>query len=197
VQSWQLSDSTLPSRISQSAVRTLQEKYLTKLDALGSELESYRFPYRFCLTTELGTPETTCIKRNSIRISESDSTTVLQITGSYYAAYSRSRLDENEPVGLTFRDVILPTLKMAVAQFNADPQIQGYAVEVSHYFRTQVLGILWEAPENVAVVLPRSAAATLVKTQDPKEQRTILQQGQVFLNAEPLTLRVVPTLQTK
>jgi len=60
-----------------------------------------------------------------------------------------------------------------------------------------VLGIPWEAAENVAVVLPGSAAARLVETRDPEEQRAILQQGQFFLNAEPLTLRAIPTLQIK
>ena len=69
---------------------------------------------------------------------------------------------------------------MAVAQFRNDRVIQGYAVEVSHYVRAEVLGIPWERPENVAVVLPSSAAERLVETKDPREQQIILQQGQVF-----------------
>ena len=85
---------------------------------------------------------------------------------------------------------------MAVAQFRNDHVIQGYAVEVSHYVRAEVLGIPCERPENVAVVLPSSTAERLVETKDPREQQIILQQGEVFLNADPFTLTtLVPTTQ--
>ncbi len=92
------------------------------------------------------------IDRNSIRIRELGSNTVLQIMGNYHAAYSRTRLDENERVRLTFQDVILPTLKLVVAVFNADPQIQGYFVEGSHYFRARC----WAFPGKRRKTLPWS-----------------------------------------
>jgi hypothetical protein len=116
--------------------------------------------------------------------------TVLEITGNYYAAYSHIRVNKPERARLTFEEVILPVLNIAVAQFKNDPQIQGYAIEVSHYVLARVLGVPWEVPENLAVVLPRNAAEKLVETSDPREQETALQQGQVFLNSEPLTLRL-------
>lgn len=188
----------LPSQISEPADRALQEKYLSKLETLGRELESYRYPYRFCLTTELGAPaEVSCANQQSIRIGTLNGNNVLEITGSYHAAYSSSKLDEDQRAGLTFRAVILPALTMAVAQFQDDPQIQGYAIEISHYVRAKVLGVPWEGPENIAVVLPSDAAKRLVEAKYPQEQQTILDQGEVFLNADPFKLRVIPAPHAK
>ena len=53
-----------------------------------------------------------------------------------------------------------------------------------------MLGVPWEVPENLAVVLPRNAAEKLVETSDLREREVTLRQGQVFLNSEPLTLRL-------
>ena len=180
-----------PSDRPEPEVRTLQQKYLGMLETLGRELESYRFPYRFCLTAEFGTPtEAPCTNRQSIHFGALNADNFLEITGNYYAAYSNSQLDENQRAGRTFRAVILPALTMAVAQFQDDPAVQGYAVEVSHYVRAKVLGVPWEAAENVAVVLPSSAAKRLVEAKNPREQQTILREGQVLVNANPFTLNL-------
>jgi len=187
-QSPSLAGAMLPSRVPESG----EEKYLQKLEALSAQLNSHPFRYRFCLTTELGAPaEAPCTSQHSLRIAHLGTNTVLEITGNYYAAYSQIRVNKPERARLTFEEVILPALNMAVTQFKNDPQIQGYAIEVSHYVLARVLGVPWEAPENLAVVLPRNAAEKLVEADDPGEREAALQQGQVFLNGEPLAMRLL------
>jgi len=66
----------------------------------------------------------------------------------------------------------------------------GYAIEVSHYVLARVLGVPWEAPESFAAVLPRNIAEKLVEADDPREWEAALQHGQVFVNSEPLRLRL-------
>ena len=168
------------------------EEYLQKLEALSAQLNSHPFRYRFCLTTDLAArAEAPCTSQHSVRIAHLGTNTVLEITGNYYAAYSHSRVNKPERARLTFEEVILPVLNIAVAQFKNDSQIQGYAIEVSHYVLARVLGVLWEAPENLAVVLPRNAAEKLVEAYDPGERDAALQQGQVFLDGEPVALRLL------
>jgi len=175
----------LPSLVPESD----EEKYRQKLEALSAQLNSHPFRYRFCLTTELAAPaEAPCASQHSVGIAHLGTNTVLAITGNYYAAYSHVRVNKPERARLTFEEVILPVLKIAVAQFKNDPQIQGYAIEVSHYVLARVLGVRWEVPENLAVVLPRNVAEKLVAADDPLEREAVLRQGQVFLNSEPLTL---------
>jgi len=186
-QSPPLAGTMLPSHVPESD----EEKYRQKLEALSAQLNSHLFRYRFCLTTELAAPaEAPCARQHSVRIAHLGTDTVLEVTGNYYAAYSNIRVNKPERARLTFEEVILPVLKIAVAQFKNDPRIQGYAIEVSHYVLARVLGVPWEVPENLAVVLPRNAAEKLVETSDLREREVTLRQGQVFLNSEPLTLRL-------
>ena len=186
-QSPPLAGTILPSHFPESE----EEKYRQKLEALSAQLNSHLFRYRFCLTTELAAPaEAPCARQHSVRIAHLGTDTVLEVTGNYYAAYSNIRVNKPERARLTFEEVILPVLKIAVAQFKNDPRIQGYAIEVSHYVLARVLGVPWEVPENLAVVLPRNAAEKLVETSDLREREVTLRQGQVFLNSEPLTLRL-------
>src|SRR5215469_7351018 len=133
-------------------------------------------------------PRAPSTSQHSVRIANLGTNTVLEITGNYYAAYSHIRVNKPERARLTFEEVILPALNMAVTQFKNDPQIQGYAIEVSHYVLARVLGVRWEVPENLAVVLPRNVAEKLVEADNPLEREAVLRQGQVFLNSEPLTL---------
>ena len=187
-QSPPLAGTMLPSHVPESE----EEKYTQKLEALSAQLNSHPFRYHFCLTTELGAPaEAPCTSQHSVRLANLGTNTVLEITGNYYAAYSHSRVNKPERARLTFEEVILPVLNIAVAQFKNDSQIQGYAIEVSHYVLARVLGVPWEAPENLAVVLPRNAAEKLVEAYDPGERDAALQQGQVFLDGEPVALRLL------
>jgi hypothetical protein len=182
-----LAGGILPSHVPESE----EEKYMQKREALSAQLNSHPFRYHFCLTTELGAPaEAPCTSQHSVRLANLGTNTVLEITGNYYAAYSHIQVSKPERARQTFEEVILPALNMAVTQFKNDPQIQGYAIEVSYYVLARVLGVPLEVPENLAVVLPRNAAEKLVETSGPREREVTLQQGQVFLNAEPLTLRL-------
>ena len=111
----------LPSYVPESD----EEKYRQKLEALNAQLNSQRFRYRFCLTTELAAPaEAPCASQHSVRIAHLGTNTVLEITGNYYAAYSHIQVNKPERARLTFEEVILPVLKIAVAQLKNDPQIR-------------------------------------------------------------------------
>ena len=110
------------------------------------------------------------------------------ITGIHDASYSRKRMDANQRAQQTFRTVILPILQVAVAQLQDNPEVQGYAIEVSHYVRGKLLGVSVQTPENLAIVLPSAAARKLLGSTDVREQQTSLQDGEVFLNAQPFSL---------
>lgn len=182
-----------PSQTSTPTPQALQQDLLDKIKALASKVESSRFPYRFCLTQDLrSSPELKCGSQYSISVGELENKTTLEISGTYYAAYSRSQMDQNARIGTTFRDTILPILKMAVAKFANVPEIQSYAVEVSHHVRSRILGVPYEGQENVALVLSSNAAQELAQSTDLREQQEILQGGKVYVDAKPTTLRLSP-----
>lgn len=179
-----------PSQIADPEAHVLQEKYLPGLELIAQKLKSHAFPYRFCLGP-LGPDGSAqpCADQHSIRFGRLNAAeNVVEITGVYDASYSRKRMDANQRAQRTFRSVILPILQVAVAQLQDNREVQGYAIEVSHYVRGKVLGVSVEAPENLAIVLPSAAAKKLLGSTDVREQQTSLQEGGVFLNAQPFSL---------
>ena len=178
-----------PSQVADPEAHVLQEKYLPGLQLIAQKLKSHAFPYRFRLGP-LG-PDAlpqSCVDQHSIRFGRLNAENVVEITGVYGGSYSRKRMDANQRAQQTFRSVILPILQVAVAQLQDNPEVQGYAIEVSHYVRGKVLGVSVEAPENLAIVLPSAAERKLLDSTDVREQQTSLQEGGVFLNAQPFRL---------
>jgi len=180
---------TEPGQIADPEAHALQETYLGSLESIAQKLKSHGFSYRFCLGP-VGRDEEVlqCPDQHTIRFGRLNGGNVVEIAGVYYASYSRKRMDANQRSQRTFQDAILPILQIVVRQFQDNPEIQGYAIEVSHYVRGKVLGVSLESPENLAIVLPSAAARKLVTLKDTHEQQTFLRQGEVFLNAEPFSL---------
>jgi hypothetical protein len=178
-----------PSEVADPEAHVLQEKYLPGLELIAQKLKSHPFPYRFCLgpVGPDGSAQP-CAHQHSIRFGRLNAENVVEITGVYDASYSRKRMDANQRAQRTFRNVILPILQAAVAQLQDNREVQGYAIEVSHYVRGKVLGVSVETPENLAIVLPSAAAKKLLGSTDVLEQQTSLQEGGVFLNAQPFSL---------
>src|SRR5437667_8480735 len=114
--------------------------------------------------------------------------TVLEITGNYYAAYSTERLNPDQRARETFRNVVLPILKVAATRFQSNTSVQGYAFEISHHVLGKVMGVSMERPENLVVVLPRQAAIRLVAGRDENVQQSALLPGEAYLNAQPVTI---------
>jgi len=178
-----------PSRISEPEAHTLQAKYLDSLEALAQQLKAHHFPFRFCLgPTGLDAAGLQCDDQHSIHFGNFSGQNLVEITGVYYASYSRRSLNVNQRSQQTFRDVILPILQLAARQFQDDPEIKGYAIEVSHYVRGKVLGVPIEAPENLAIVLPSTTVKQLLDSKHAPERQSIFREGQAFLNAEPFSL---------
>src|SRR5271166_6436896 len=101
-----------PSQIADPEARALQEKYVGSLQLVAQKLKARRFPYRFCLgpvgNDAVGQP---CLDQHSIRIGRLNAENLVEITGVYYASYSRKRMDANQRAQRTFRSVILPILQ--------------------------------------------------------------------------------------
>ncbi len=113
---------------------------------------------------------------------------MLAITGNYYAAYSAQKINPAQRARSTFLNVVMPILKAAVPRFQNNQQVQGYAVEISHHIMGKVMGVSMERPENLMVFLPRSGALKLLAAKDETAQQSALLQGQVFLNAQPISI---------
>jgi hypothetical protein len=88
----------------------------------------------------------------------------------------------------TFKDVMLPILQAEVPQLRDAPDIQGYALEISHHVRKKMLGVSTEHAENVVLVIPKSAALRLLAARDEAAQEAALDEASLFVNGESASL---------
>lgn len=179
-----------PPEILDPAMSALQQRHFPELKAAGIEITSHQYPFRFYLsrTLDLTERQEQLTDQRSIRFSNFQGRTVLQVTGNYFAAYSNETMSRNERVKRTYLDVVLPILRATASRFGAEPQLTAYAVEVSHHVRKRVLGVTVENPENLAIIIPRSTAEMVAASNNENEQVAALLESRVFIDGKAVIL---------
>jgi len=179
-----------PVEIKDPALRTLQQQYMDDLSRAGEDILANHFDYPFYLSRKLDLDQAQqqIADQSSIRFDSYNGKTVLAITGNYYAAYSAQKISPGQRARSTFLNVVMPILKAAVPRFQNNQHVQGFAVEISHHIMGKVMGVSIERPENLMVFLPRNGALKLLVAKDETAQQAALLQGEVFLNAQPISI---------
>jgi hypothetical protein len=183
-----------PPEIRDPELRELQQKHFTELKAVAVAIASHQFPYRFYFsrTLDLNEEQQKTRDQRSIQFAKYGHQTVVEILGNYYAAYSDESMKKEERARRTFEDVMLPMLRAmlqaGVPQLSDEPQLQGFALEISHHVRKKVLGVSAEHAENVVLVIPKAAALRLVAAPDEATQAIALEEGSLFINGEAATI---------
>ena len=177
-------------KVTDPAARLLQQQYHQQLQQLSSDLSALHFPYPFYFSQVLDIDEARQkqLPQGSIRFDTFNGRTVLAITGNYYISYSTATVTGNQRARKTYEDVILPILKAEVARMDRAVPFDGYAFEISHHIRKQVLKVNTEGPENVMIMFPRTVAERLVRANDVEGRQAALLESEVYLNGEPLSL---------
>lgn len=178
------------SSIKDPQVRQLQRQYISQLQQLGAAAAAVHFPYPFYFSEKLDIDEAQQkqLPLGSIRFENYHGQIVLAISGNYYVSYSAKMLTANVRARNTFQDVILPLLKIAVANVDRTSPIDSYAFEIAHHVRSKVLNVNTEGPENVMLLVPRGVAELLVEAKSVDAQQSALLESEIFLNGEPFTL---------
>jgi hypothetical protein len=182
-----------PSELKNPAMRALQEKYFPQLQSAADEIHAHVFPNSFYASRvlDLDLAKQQKAEQRSLRFDSYKGKTVVELTGNYFAAYVEEEMDKNHRAAATFQDVIFPILQIAVPVFQDLPEVDGFALEISHQVRKKVMGNVREHPENLVLILDRDAAVRLVSARTDRERQAALLEGQTFVNAEQfvVTLR--------
>jgi hypothetical protein len=179
-----------PPEILDPNMRALQQKHLPELKAAATDITSHQYPFRFYLSRKLDLTEQQeqVSDQRSIRFSNFQGHTVLQVTGNYFAAYAEDSMNRNERVKQTYLDVMLPILRATALRLGSEPQLNAFAIEVAHHVRKKVLGVTVEHPENLALIVPRATAEKIANSTNENEEVTALLESRVFINGKPVTL---------
>jgi hypothetical protein len=179
-----------PVEIKDPALRTLQQQYMDDLSRAAEDILANQFDYPFYLSRKLDLDQAQqqVADQSSVRFDSYKGKTVIAITGNYYAAYSAKKISPGQRARSTFLNVVMPILKAAVPRFQNNQHVQGFAVEISHHIMGKVMGVSMERPENLMVFLPRTDALKLLSAKDETAQQAALLQGEMFLNAQPISI---------
>jgi len=88
----------------------------------------------------------------------------------------------------TFQDVMLPILQISVPALKDNPDVEGFAMEISHRVRGKAMGMNAEHPENLVLVLSKDAAVKLVTAKNENDRQAALLDGHFFFNGDPFVL---------
>ena len=179
-----------PPEILDPAMRALQQKHLPELKAAAVDIAAHNYPYKFYLSRTLDVTEKQeqQTDQRSVRFSNFQGHTVLQVTGNYFAAYPDQSMDRKERVRRTYLDVMLPILRATAPRLQNEPELTAFAIEISHHVRKQVMGITMERPENLVLVVPREAAGKVAGSNGINDLMAVLSQSSVYLDGEPFAL---------
>jgi hypothetical protein len=179
-----------PTEIPDPAMRALQEKHLPELKAAAIDITSHHYPHSFYLSRKLDIAEKQeqMTDQRSIQFANFHGRVVLQVTGNYFAAYTDQSNSRNERVTLTYLDVVLPILRATVPRLQNEPQLAAFAIEISHHVRKKVTGVATEKAENLALIIPRDAAAKVVMSNDVDGEIAALRQSEVYVDSALVSL---------
>src|SRR5579859_41233 len=177
-------------KVSDPAARLLQQRHILQLQQLSSDLSKVHFPYPFYFSQMLDIDEARQkqLPQGSLHFESFNGQTALAITGNYYISYASASMTGNQRARKTYEDVIFPLLKVALAHIDRTVPLDGYAFEISHHVRKQVLKVNTEGPENVMIMFPRAVAERLVRAADVESRQAAVLESEVYLNGEPLSL---------
>ena len=180
----------MPVELPDPSSQNLQQRHIKTLMAIGTEIESHKFPYPFYFSRvlDIDLAKMQAADQRSIRFDIYKGQSVLEITGNYYAAYTAEVMDPYTRLKETFKQIILPILQIETAHFPDDSEFVDFAIEVSHHVRQKVMGVSSERPENVTFIIPVLVAERLVDAKTDDEKQSAILDAKVFLNGEPYSI---------
>lgn len=179
-----------PAEIKNPQMRALQEKYFQQLQAVGAEIQGHIFPYPFYFSRvlDLELVQQERADQRSLRFDNYGGMTVVELTGNYFGSYSTELVNKGHRALRTFQDVMLPILEIAVPALKDNPDVEGFAMEISHHIRGKTMGMSVERPENLVLALSKDAAVRLVSAKNENDRQAALLDGHFYFNGEPFVL---------
>jgi hypothetical protein len=179
-----------PAEIKSPQMRALQGKYFEQLQTVAAEIQGHIFPYPFYFSRvlDLEMAQQERADQRSLRFDNYGGMTVVELTANYFGSYSVELVTKSHRAARTFNDVMLPALEIAMHELKDNPDVEGFAMEISHRIRGKAMGMNVEKAENLVLVLSKQAAIQLVEAKTDNDRQAAVLAGQFFYNGQPFVL---------
>lgn len=172
-----------PAEILNPQLKALETKYLPQLKTLNRAIAAAKFPFSFYLSRYVGLDPAQQAEADSrgIEFVNFHDRYVLKITGNYNAAYNAGLLTQNERAARTFKDVIVPILRLVAQEIPSDVGSEAIGFEVSYHARTPNPAYDYEGKEILVVVFDTADAFACAQASEA-DQQEILNRSEVYLD---------------
>jgi hypothetical protein len=175
-----------PNEILNPQLKSLETQYFPQLKAINQQIARNPFPFPFYLSRVVGLDPAQQIEADSrgLEFRRFKDRVLLKATGNYNAAYDSKQLSRNEQAARTFRDVMLPMLRIITQNIPPDIDCDGIGMEVAYHVRDRQKSYDYEGAEILTVVLDRKDAFQLVLENDDNARQAILNRSLVYLGGQ-------------
>jgi len=179
-----------PGEIANPKLKVTEEAYLPQLRSLQHAINETQFPLPFILTRYVGLDPSrqTSLDTRGIEFVYFQNQILLKTSGFYTAAFNSEQLTPNERAGRTFKEVVVPILRLIAREIPPDVTCDGIAFEIAYHARASRKDSDFEGREILAVVLDRADAFAFLNEPGNEQQQAILNRSGIYLDAQPFAL---------
>ena len=179
-----------PAEILNPQLRAAESTYLHQLEAYNKAIQEIHFPFPFYLTrfVNLDPQKQVATDTRGLEFVKFHDRTLLKITGVYGAAFSATRMTQNERAGKVFQDVIAPILELLPQQIPADVTCDAIGFEIGYHVQTRTKNYDYEGKENLVAVFDKADAFGFFQTSRDSDRQDILNRSDIYLDGKEFGL---------
>ena len=182
-----------PNEILNPQLKTLETQYFSQLKAINQQIARTAFPFPFYLSRVVGLDPSQQVEADTrgLEFKRFKDRVLLKATGNYNAAYDAKQLTRNEQAARTFRDVMLPILRVITQNIPPDIDCDAIGMEVAYHVRDRQKSYDYEGSEILTIVLDRKDAFQMVLENDDNARQGILNRSLVYLAGQDYGLSLL------
>jgi len=179
-----------PVEIVNPELKAVEAKYFPQLKAINRAIAATKFPFPFVLSRYVGLDPSQQAEADSrgVEFVRFHDRMVLKITGNYNAAYNAGLLTRNERASRTFKDVVVPILRLVTREIPADVTCDAIGFEISYHARRSKKSSDYEGKEILVVVFDKPDALGFFEAVGDSAQQEILNRSEIYVNGEEFGL---------
>ena len=113
---------------------------------------------------------------------------VLKVTGNYNAAYNADALSQNQRADRTFREVVVPVLRLVGKEIPPDVTCHAIGFEIAHHVRRRTTNSDYEGKEILVVVFDTADAFHYLDLASDADRQAALNRSEIYLNGKEFGL---------
>ena len=179
-----------PEEILNPELKQLERNYFQQLKALNREVAAIKFPFPFVLSRQVGLEpkDQGEADKRGLEFVKFHDRVVLKITGNYNAAYNADALSQNQRADRTFREVVVPILKLVAKDIPPDVACHAIGFEIAHHVRRRTTNSDYEGKEILVVVFDTADAFRYNGVESEADRQAILNRSEIYINGKEFGL---------